>query len=170
MTDFCNITVPTEILVRLHPVQDDDEAVKMIGCEIASEMIHRILTTPAEDGGSDGVHFYTLNLERSVTRILTDMQVIRPRFDTSIGRERSSSINLSTIHVSSSNKQLPWRPSAMESRLKEGVRPINWANRPKSYVRRTEDWDEYPNGRCKSHRPFLAEPHPTAHNLTFIYS
>jgi methylenetetrahydrofolate reductase (NADPH) len=26
-------------------------------------------------------------------------------------------------------------------------RPINWANRPKSYVMRTEDWDEFPNGR-----------------------
>ena len=29
----------------------------------------------------------------------------------------------------------------------ETVRPINWANRPKSYLSRTEDWDEFPNGR-----------------------
>ena len=29
----------------------------------------------------------------------------------------------------------------------EHVRPIHWANRPKSYVLRTEDWDEFPNGR-----------------------
>ena len=29
----------------------------------------------------------------------------------------------------------------------EDVRPINWANRPKSYIKRTVDWDEYPNGR-----------------------
>lgn len=35
----------------------------------------------------------------------------------------------------------------MERREKEDVRPINWANRPKSYVMRTEDWDEFPNGR-----------------------
>lgn len=27
------------------------------------------------------------------------------------------------------------------------LRPINWANRPKSYVLRTEEWDEFPNGR-----------------------
>ena len=26
-------------------------------------------------------------------------------------------------------------------------RPINWANRPKSYIKRTESWDEFPNGR-----------------------
>ncbi len=27
------------------------------------------------------------------------------------------------------------------------MRPINWANRPKSYLSRTEEWDEFPNGR-----------------------
>ena len=35
MTEFCNIAVPIEVLDRLEPVKDDDEAVKMIGCEIA---------------------------------------------------------------------------------------------------------------------------------------
>merc|ERR1712224_682309 len=29
----------------------------------------------------------------------------------------------------------------------EDVRPISWANRPGSYVRRTATWDDYPNGR-----------------------
>jgi methylenetetrahydrofolate reductase (NADPH) len=31
--------------------------------------------------------------------------------------------------------------------MTEDVRPINWANRPKSYIARTNEWDEYPNGR-----------------------
>lgn len=31
--------------------------------------------------------------------------------------------------------------------MTEDVRPINWANRPKSYIARTTGWDEYPNGR-----------------------
>jgi methylenetetrahydrofolate reductase (NADPH) len=30
---------------------------------------------------------------------------------------------------------------------KEEVRPIFWANRPKSYLQRTMTWDEFPNGR-----------------------
>jgi hypothetical protein len=30
----------------------------------------------------------------------------------------------------------------MENRSKEAVRPINWSNRPLSYVMRTDDWDE----------------------------
>jgi len=32
------------------------------------------------------------------------------------------------------------------------VRPINWANRPKSYIKRTETWDEFPNGRWGDNR------------------
>jgi methylenetetrahydrofolate reductase (NADPH) len=31
--------------------------------------------------------------------------------------------------------------------MAEDVRPINWANRPKSYVARTNAWDDFPNGR-----------------------
>lgn len=27
------------------------------------------------------------------------------------------------------------------------MRPINWSNRPKSYLSRTEEWDDFPNGR-----------------------
>lgn len=32
-------------------------------------------------------------------------------------------------------------------RRNETIRPIFWANRTKSYIARTENWDEYPNGR-----------------------
>ena len=27
------------------------------------------------------------------------------------------------------------------------MRPIFWATRPMSYISKTQDWDEYPNGR-----------------------
>jgi methylenetetrahydrofolate reductase (NADPH) len=33
------------------------------------------------------------------------------------------------------------------ARRSENIRPIFWANRTKSYLSRTENWDEYPNGR-----------------------
>jgi methylenetetrahydrofolate reductase (NADPH) len=44
-------------------------------------------------------------------------------------------------------RKFPWRASALSTRSKETVRPIFWANRPKSYMARTDTWDEYPNGR-----------------------
>ena len=30
------------------------------------------------------------------------------------------------------------------------TRPIFWATRPKSYIHRTQEWDDFPNGRWGS--------------------
>ena len=69
---------------------------------------------------------------------------------------------------SSAWRPLPWRPSAMDQRSKEEVRPINWANRPKSYVSRTEDWDEFPNGRWgDSTSPAFGELSEVSHFYSF---
>lgn len=37
--------------------------------------------------------------------------------------------------------------SLTSKRRTENIRPIFWANRTKSYLSRTESWDEFPNGR-----------------------
>lgn len=37
--------------------------------------------------------------------------------------------------------------SLTPNRRQENIRPIFWANRTESYLSRTEDWDEFPNGR-----------------------
>lgn len=144
MTEYCQVTVPSSVWDQIEPVKDDDEAVKAAGCEIAIDMCRRILS---EAGGSvDGVHFYTLNLERSVSTILAGMGAIDVVNPNTIRLKQSNSTN--DPLRSAASRTLPWRPSTMDKRSKnEHVRPINWANRPKSYVRRTEDWDEYPNGR-----------------------
>lgn len=42
---------------------------------------------------------------------------------------------------------LPFRPSLGFNRKDENVRPIFWKHRKASYVQRTQDWDEFPNGR-----------------------
>lgn len=44
-------------------------------------------------------------------------------------------------------RPLPWRQSLGLNRREEDVRPIFWKNRNKSYIARTQDWDEFPNGR-----------------------
>ena len=159
MTDYCQIAVPDHVWKRLAPVQGDDEAVKDIGCEIATDMCRTILTAATADkelGVLDGVHFYTLNLERSVTNILMTMgavnfirqeQAVNDTETVETQRQVSPTVIQETMRTTS-GRMLPWRQSAMEKRSKnEQVRPINWANRPKSYVKRTEDWDEFPNGR-----------------------
>lgn len=50
------------------------------------------------------------------------------------------------------HKPLPWRQSLGLRRRGEDVRPIFWRNRNSSYVVRTQEWDEYPNGRWTDSR------------------
>ncbi|KAF9006069.1 methylenetetrahydrofolate reductase-domain-containing protein [Cyathus striatus] len=79
-----------------------------------------------EDIGIRGLHFYTMNLEKGTKMLLEELNLV-PRVETI--------------------KPLPWRQSLTPNRRQETIRPIFWANRTKSYISRTENWDEYPNGR-----------------------
>ncbi|CAG8812828.1 34385_t:CDS:2, partial [Racocetra persica] len=113
--------VPQSVTDALEPIKHDDAAVKEYGIKLAVEMIRKMY-----DNGISGFHFYTMNLERSTRLILEALQFVAP---------------VEKV------KPLPWCPSLSAKRKKENVRPIFWRNRIKSYVTRTEAWDEFPNGR-----------------------
>lgn len=51
-------------------LQHDDQLVKDYGVTLAVEMIRRLTT----EGNIPGVHFCTLNLEKSVQRVLEELQ------------------------------------------------------------------------------------------------
>lgn len=120
MTSFCKTAVPQEIIEALEPIKGDDARVKAYGIDLGSKMCQKLL-----DNGVPGLHFYTLNLERSVTRILEQLAFVTTR----------------------KSGALPWKQSCVARRAGEDVRPIFWANRPKSYLDRTATWDDFPNGR-----------------------
>jgi len=126
MTTLSKTFVPQEINDALEPIKDNDEEVKKYGVKLCVEMCKKLL-----DFGVEGLHFYTLNLERSVRKVLKGLQLISP--------DKISPF-------------LPWAQSAAGNRLKEDVRPIFWNNRPRSYIARTGSWDEFPNGRWGDHR------------------
>jgi methylenetetrahydrofolate reductase (NADPH) len=119
MTQLCRTKVPQEIYDALEPIQNDDAKVKEYGVSLAVKMCSKIL---AADVGISGLHFYTLNLEKSVTDILEQLQLITSPRGTPV---------------------LPFK----NHRPSEDVRPVFWVNRPKSYLSRTAQWDEFPNGR-----------------------
>ena len=55
-------------------------------------------------------------------------------------------------------RSMPWKAPPNPNRCKEDVRPIFWARRQKSYVYRTQTWNEFPNGRWgSSHSPAFGE-------------
>ncbi|RSH83120.1 uncharacterized protein EHS24_006777 [Apiotrichum porosum] len=119
-----SIVVPPHFYEALNPVQGDDEQVRAVGTQLVADMCRQILEN--KEAGIKGLHVYTLNLEKGA-RMLLETLDMDPR------REQVM--------------PLPWRPSLTPSRRQESIRPIFWANRVQSYLSRTSDWDEFPNGR-----------------------
>ncbi len=135
--EFTGVKVPQEIWDRLEPIRQDDSQVRAYGVELAVEICRKL-----EKLDVPGFHFYTLNLAASVTRILEGLELSQENH---------------------ADRSLPWKPSALPDRQSEDVRPIFWSNRPKSYLSRTQDWDEFPNGRWGDRRS------PSFGNLSDYY-
>ncbi|KAJ1922554.1 methylenetetrahydrofolate reductase (NAD(P)H) met13 [Tieghemiomyces parasiticus] len=121
MTTLCKTAIPDHIHADLEPIKEDDQAVKQYGVQLAIDMCSRLRAA-----GHLGFHFYTLNLEKSTRLILEGLRFVA---------------------APEKLRPLPWNPSLGLKRRTESVRPIFWRNRARSYVARTEAWDEFPNGR-----------------------
>jgi len=121
-TQFCKISIPKSVTKTIESIKNDDSNVINYGIDQATSMCEKLIAE-----GVPGLHFYTLNLEHSVSGIL-------------------ESLGLAT--TKRSVRELPWRQStAGDRKTTEDVRPIYWSNRPVSYLTRTETWDDFPNGR-----------------------
>ena len=119
--EFTGVKVPREVRAALEPIKSDDEKVRAYGVNLCTDMCKQLF-----EMGAPGLHFYTLNLESSVTESLQ---------------------NLGLLEDCRSRRAMPWRASTVENRRNEEVRPIFWSNRPRSYLARTMSWDDFPNGR-----------------------
>ena len=121
-TQFCKISIPTSVTKSIESIKNDDSSVIKYGIDQATTMCEKLIKE-----GVPGLHFYTLNLEHSVSEILELLGLTSDQ---------------------GSVRELPWRQSAAGDRkTTEDVRPIYWSNRPVSYLTRTETWDDFPNGR-----------------------
>lgn len=128
MTNFCKTFIPDAISDKLEKIKDDDAAIKAYGIDLGVEMCQKLL-----DKGTPGLHIYSLNMSRSALEILKRLKL---------------------IEESKVPRKLPWRASPTAKRCEEMVRPIFWSNRPKSYIKRTEDWDKYACNRSRSVKSF----------------
>jgi methylenetetrahydrofolate reductase (NADPH) len=119
ITDLCRIKIPKELQEKLEKVKNDDEKVKECGVENCYAICKKLL-----ENGVNGIHFYTMNLEKSVNDILKKLDLkIPPKV-----------------------RELPWKKVTNPKRISENVRPIFWKNNSKSYLSKTWYWDEFPNG------------------------
>lgn len=122
MTSFCKTKVPQEMWDELRPIKDDDEAVKNWGIVYMTKLCRCGLGVCArvwegrergrddslssllplsscrrllDSGATRCIHFYTLNLEKSVRLILE---------------------SLGMTHTASTRRQFPWRSSKLSTR------------------------------------------------------
>ncbi len=118
-----NCKIPDGWLEVLEPIKNDDAAVRNVGKTLVADLCRKIMAA-----GIVHLHFYTMNLAQATRMVLEELDWMptstRPR-----------------------KQALPWKQSLGLGRREEDVRPIFWRNRNKSYVSRTQDWDEFPNGR-----------------------
>merc|ERR1719178_194178 len=119
MTGLCKTFIPKPIDEALELVKDNEAAVKEYGIELAVQMCRELMA-----GGCPGLHLYTLNLEKSATAICEKLGLVDD----------------------SAVKEYPFNRST-GTRGVESTRPIFWAQRTKSYVERTQGWNEFPDGR-----------------------
>lgn len=124
--NFMQCKIPREWNDTLEPVKNDDAAVRELGKDLIADFCRKLL----DSGVTMHLHFYTMNLKES-TRMVLEELAVTPATD--------------SVHPDL--KPLPWRQSLGKNRREENVRPIFWRNRNRSYVARTQDWDEFPNGR-----------------------
>ncbi|XP_078094986.1 methylenetetrahydrofolate reductase (NADPH) isoform X2 [Mustelus asterias] len=121
LVKLSKLQVPQEIKDIIDPIKDNDAAIRNYGIDLATDMCKVLL----ESGLVPGLHFYTLNREVATVEILKRLR----------------------LWTEDPRRALPWTISANPKRKVEDVRPIFWASRQKSYIYRTQDWDEFPNGR-----------------------
>ncbi|KAI0177911.1 methylenetetrahydrofolate reductase-domain-containing protein [Pestalotiopsis sp. NC0098] len=115
--------IPEHFTKALEPVKNDDAAVREIGKKLVADMCRKIIAA-----GIVHMHFYTMNLAQATRMVLEELDWMPTQ-----GRPRKQA--------------LPWKQSLGLHRREEDVRPAFWRNRNKSYVARTQEWDEFPNGR-----------------------
>lgn len=108
MIEFCKTKIPADVIESIEPIKNDDEEVRKFGIQFGVQQCKELI-----EKGYRFLHFYTMNLERSVIDIIKGLGII----DT--------------------QKSLPFKKPSFKAREKEEIRPIFWAIKPKSYIART---------------------------------
>ena len=69
-SEQCGAEIPRWIARRMASYGDDADSIRAFGAEVVAGLCQRLL-----DGGAPGLHFYTLNLARPSTAVLTQLNL-----------------------------------------------------------------------------------------------
>jgi len=154
MTKLCASRVPPSLIASLEPIRHDDQAVKDFGVAFATDMI-RTITSKKHDGPIvQGIHFCTLNLEKSTWRILDKLGWIGTTSHVlDEGKNRLIQPDSNAPPSSSSLLITPQdAASAMTPKEAEDIGTITHTTTtlPALPANQAATWDDFPNGRFGS--------------------
>ncbi|KAL4886275.1 methylenetetrahydrofolate reductase-domain-containing protein [Aspergillus karnatakaensis] len=174
VTKLSHVKIPAPILAKLEAARHDDDAVKRLGVDIIAELVDGIRKLPSS--GFRGFHFYTLNLEKTVSFILERCKLI-PDYDEdeavvedvslltvdaararSKSRRRTSSINslphnrviVDKISAPSSRDSITHEATAASAGMPAQPPDRNTTlqiSEGLGALGREATWDDFPNGR-----------------------
>ncbi|TFK54614.1 MTHFR-domain-containing protein [Heliocybe sulcata] len=142
LTKLCGSRVPDAVASALEPIRHDDAQVKEYGIALAIDMVQRLTAS----GDVAGLHFCTLNLEKSVRRVIEGLgwaggsPQIRNKLIADVPDSTGSADPESTMIIT---------PTSASNSATKGL--IDSTSLPPDAGRgeknNASSWDEYPNGR-----------------------
>ncbi|KAH8928371.1 MTHFR-domain-containing protein [Atractiella rhizophila] len=143
ITKLCHVKIPPQVLADLEPIAGNDAKVKEYGISLAISTIRTLW-----DQGIRGFHFCTLNLERSVKKVLEGLEWV--------DEEEQTSSTLSPVPIKQQTNGTPaihHDESSLSVSPRDAIRETR--NRRASITMMEDDprqegkttWDEFPNGR-----------------------
>ncbi|OWZ69022.1 methylenetetrahydrofolate reductase [Cryptococcus neoformans] len=161
LVNLTKCPVPDSITSDLQPISSDDATVKRYGAELATKMVNQIIGS----GLVPGVHFCTLNLEKSVRKILDNLGwsaaskasenegVVKNKLIEDDSRAVNGiPINGKADTAQSPAKNLSISPSEANQLAQLGLTSTTLPPAPKTGLGAQgatgeDSWDEFPNGR-----------------------
>ncbi|KAG6828583.1 hypothetical protein H0H92_007373 [Tricholoma furcatifolium] len=145
LVKLCGIRVPQYVMDALAPISHDDQLVKDYGIKLAVEMIERI----AKENVVPGVHFCTLNLEKSVQRVLELLQWTgtHPHFHNKLIAETAGNIIHPPASVDGSEFMVTPITATNDAALGLANLPTSEMEAGRGELVNAASWDDFPNGR-----------------------
>lgn len=155
-------TLPPDLMKQLEDHRSNDEEIKKVGVDYIAKIIDQIKATPTSH--PRGFHFYTLNLEKSVSYIVERCRLIpeltaEDFLDGPAVEEGGELLSASANHSRATSRRRPSnrRPSSPHNHTMDDGSTVS-SNPPSrattlkishgiGSLGREATWDDYPNGR-----------------------
>ncbi|KAI6005828.1 methylenetetrahydrofolate reductase-domain-containing protein [Pisolithus albus] len=140
VVSLCGIQVPPSIMADLEHIRHDDQLVKEYGIRLAVDIIRKI----TGDGGVRGVHFCTLNLEKSVQLVLECLRWVggSPNMRNKLIADSPVPLLPNSELVVTPATATTKAAAALTSKTTTEIEPPG-----RGELNNAATWDDFPNGR-----------------------